>query len=74
MNNCPFCKHKLPKHHAQCFHSGIPSADSIRDRDAKSRIKDYKKLVGGIVDQNKTVIDGGGNDLREKLKNKGVKK
>lgn len=65
---CPFCKGELPKHGSQCFHASVPSAETIKDRTAKSQINDFQKLRASVLNQQKIVIDGGGNNLRDKIK------
>lgn len=64
---CPFCKCLLPKHNRNCFHSGIPSADSIRTREDKKRAVEVQKLTQAITDPNKAVIDGSGSNLRQRI-------
>lgn len=64
---CPFCKGALPKHNRNCFHSGVPSANSIRVREDKKREIEAQKLSKAVVDPTKTVIDGSGGNLRQRI-------
>lgn len=58
---CPFCQEILPKHHRQCYHGGLPSANRIKDRQERKALFDTYKLKNTESSGKVQFKDNGGN-------------